>query len=155
MRTLDSVDLRLLALLQQDAQRTADQLSKDVALSPSAIARRVRRLRSEGAISSEIAVLDLAVGPFLAAVIEVKLDRHAAAGVEVFLRRLAASPNVQALMEVSGPFDVLILVATTDMDAFNAFADAELAGDPAVQRYETRFVKKRRKFTTALPLRQI
>lgn len=154
MRTLDVVDLRLLGLLQQDAQRTADELSNDVALSPSAIARRIRRLRNEGAISAEIAVLDLAVGPFLAAVIEVKLDRHATAGVEAFLRRLGSSPNVQALMEVSGPFDIMMLVATTDMDAFNTFADAELSADPAVQRYETRFVKKRRKFTTALPLGQ-
>jgi|WetSurMetagenome_2_1015567.scaffolds.fasta_scaffold35278_2 hypothetical protein len=39
----------------------------------------------------------------------------------------------------------MLLVVTPDMDAFNAFADAE-------QRYETRFVKKRRKFTPALPL---
>ena len=37
-------------------------------------------------------------------------------------------------------------------DAFNAFADTMLAGDPVVRRYETRFVKKRRKYTTALPL---
>ena len=152
MRTRDAIDVQLLSLLQESAQRTADDLSNDVPLSPSAIARRLRRLRGSGAIAAEIAVLDLASGPFLSAVIEVKLDRHTVSGVEALLRRLAGSPNVQVLMEVSGPFDLMLVVVTPDMDAFNAFADTELANDPAVQRYETRFVKKRRKFTPALPL---
>jgi hypothetical protein len=38
------------------------------------------------------------------------------------------------------------------MEAFNAFADEVLAGDPVVRRYETSFVKRRRKFSLALPL---
>ena len=154
MRKIDALDLQLLGLVQENAQRTADELSEHLALSPSAIARRLRRLRASGAIAREIAIVEPGVGPFLSAVIEIKLDRHAPTGVEPFLRRLAGSPNVQMLMEVSGGFDLMLLVVAPDMDAFNAFADAELAGDPAVQRYETRFVKKRRKVTFALPLDQ-
>jgi Lrp/AsnC family transcriptional regulator, leucine-responsive regulatory protein len=38
------------------------------------------------------------------------------------------------------------------MDEFNAFTDANIAGHPAVRRYEASFVKKRVKFTTAIPL---
>ena len=154
MRKLDAIDLQLLGLLQENAQRTVDDLSEHLPLSPSAIARRLRRLRASGAIAAEVAILDPSLGPFLSAVIEIKLDRHALAGVDVFLRRLAASDHVQILLEVSGAFDLMMLVVAPDMDAFNAFADAELAGDPAVQRYETRFVKKRRKVTFALPLDQ-
>ena len=56
-------------------------------------------------------------------------------------------------MEVAGPFDLVLVVAVSDMDAFNAFADDALADDPAVRRYETRFVKKRRKYSTAWPIR--
>jgi len=37
---------------------------------------------------------------------------------------------------------MVLLVACRDMDAFNAFADAELAASPVVRRYETSFVKK-------------
>lgn len=154
VRKLDAIDLQLLGSLQENALRTVDELSRHIALSPSAIARRLRRLRASGAIAAEIAILEPGVGPFLSAVIEIKLDRHDLAGVEAFLRRLAASPNVQVLMEVSGAFDLMVVVVARDMDAFNAFADAELASDPAVQRYETRFVKKRRKVTFALPLDQ-
>jgi DNA-binding Lrp family transcriptional regulator len=45
---LDSFDLALLNLAQRDDSRTADQLAARVPLSPSAIARRRRRLRARG-----------------------------------------------------------------------------------------------------------
>ena len=38
------------------------------------------------------------------------------------------------------------------MEEFNAFTDAEIAGHAAVRRYEASFIKKRVKFTTAVPL---
>ena len=56
--------------------------------------------------------------------------------------RLEALPEVQLCLEVSGSDDMVLLVACRDMDAFNAFADAELAASPVVRRYETSFVKK-------------
>ena len=55
-------------------------------------------------------------------------------------------------MDVAGSVDLALIVAVRDLDAFNAFTDETLAGDPAVQRYETRLIKRRRKFTTAWPI---
>ena len=148
----DAHDRRLLALLQVDALRTADDLAREVALSPSAIARRVRRLREEGTIVADVAIVSDRVGPFLSALVDIQLDRHALPAIEALRRRLMASANVQMIVETSGSFDLTLMVVVADMDAFNAFVDAELAADPVVRRYETRFVKRRRKFTTALPV---
>ena len=53
----DSFDLKLLNAMQEDADRTAEQLAEIVALSPSAIARRLRRLREAGAIAHTVAIL--------------------------------------------------------------------------------------------------
>jgi len=36
----------------------------------------------------------------------------------------------------------VLLVTMRDMAAFNVFADAELASNPVIRRYETSFVKK-------------
>ncbi len=152
MREWDRYDRALLALLQENALRTADDLARDVALSPSAIARRVRRMREDGTIVADRAVVSEKVGPFLSALVDIQLDRHSLSEVDALLRRLEARPQVQAVMEVAGPFDLVLVVAVTDMDAFNAFADEALAGDPAVRRYETRFVKKRRKYSTGWPI---
>ncbi|WP_162935682.1 Lrp/AsnC family transcriptional regulator [Tsuneonella amylolytica] len=152
MREWDAYDRKLLALLQEDALATAEDLARDVALSPSAIARRIRRMREDGTIVADRAVVSERIGPFLSAMVDIQLDRHALAPVGQLLSRLEARPEVQVVLEVAGPFDLLLLVVVPDMDAFNAFADSALADDPAVRRYETRFVKKRRKFTTAWPL---
>lgn len=152
MREWDAYDRKLLGLLQEDALRSAEDLANAVALSPSAIARRVRRMREDGTIVADRSVVSEKIGPFLSAMVDVQLDRHALQPVEDFLRRLSIRAEVQAILEVAGPFDLVLLVAVADMDAFNAFADTALADDPAVRRYETRFVKRRRKFTTAWPI---
>lgn len=150
--TRDAMDLRILERLQTNALLTADELAAELPLSSSAIARRIRKLRETGIIAGDVTVLSDAVGPFLSAFIHIQLDRHALAAVDALRRRLTASPHVQLYMEISGAFDLVLLVTVADMEAFNEFADAQLAGDPVVRRYETSFVKRKRKFSLALPL---
>jgi Lrp/AsnC family leucine-responsive transcriptional regulator len=140
----DSFDLKLLNALQEDADRTADQLAEIIALSPSAIARRLRRLRDEGAIARTVAILspDLS-DKRLRALVRLQLHDHApVAGLAELKARLQHLDEVQLCLEVSGSDDMVLLVTARDMAAFNAFADAELASNPVIRRYETSFVKK-------------
>lgn len=145
---LDEFDHALLNEVQRDDGRTADALAERVALSPSAIARRLRRLRGEGWIARTIALL----GPRLTegrlrALVLVQLNEHAdQAGKRALLARLDAAETVQFVLEVSGSHDLALLIDSTSMDAFVAEAEALLASDPAVRRYETSFVKKSWKF---------
>ena len=152
---LDALDRQLLAALQQDNLQTAEQLAEQVGRSPSAIARRVRRLRASGAIAADVAILsDRAAGQPLSAIVHIQLERHAPQEGDRLRRRLVASPNVQLLLDIAGTFDILLLVAARDMGAYNDFADAMLAEHPAVRRFETSFVKKRVKATLAYPLEE-
>jgi Lrp/AsnC family leucine-responsive transcriptional regulator len=140
----DNFDLKLLNALQEDADRTAEELAEVIALSPSAIARRIRRLRESGAIARTIALLtsDI-VDHRLRAIIRLQLHEHEQATEFAQLRdRLGRRDEVQLCLEVSGSDDMLLLVTCRDMAEFNAFADAELAASPVVRRYETSFVKK-------------
>lgn len=153
MQQLDKVDLQLLACLQEDNLKTADQLAELVGRSPSAIARRLRRLRGEGHIAAECAQLsERAAGHPLSALVHIQLERHAPQEGDRLRRRLVASPNVQLCLDISGTFDIMLLVVAPDMAAYNAFADEMLAEHPAVRRFETSFVKKRVKATLAFPL---
>lgn len=140
----DSFDLKLLNALQEDADRTAEELAEIVALSPSAIARRIRRLRESGAIARTIALLSAEiVDRRLRAIVRLQLHEHEQAEeFNKFRNRLKARDEVQLCLEVSGSDDMLLLVACRDMAEYNAFADAELAAGPMVRRYETSFVKK-------------
>jgi Lrp/AsnC family leucine-responsive transcriptional regulator len=140
----DSFDLKLLNAMQENADRTAEQLAELVALSPSAIARRLRRLREDGAIARTVAIpsSELA-GKRLRALISLQLHDHApAAGLAELKERLQQLDEVQLCLEVSGTDDMVLLIACRDMAEFNSFADAELAASPVVRRYQTSFVKK-------------
>ena len=140
----DSFDLKLLNAMQEDADRTAEQLAEEIALSPSAIARRLRRLREMGAIAATVALLPTSiVDRRLRAIVRLQLHEHEQAAAFVGFRdRLRECDEVQLCLEISGNDDMLLLVACRDMAEFNAFADAELAASPMVRRYETSFVKK-------------
>lgn len=154
MKKLDRFDIALLNRLQVDNLATADAIAATVPLSPSAITRRIRRLRDQGLIAADIAILAPAlVEERLRAVIQVQVHDHAEEkGIAALRGRLAAAPEVQLLLDISGSFDLMLLVATRSMAAFNAFADDYLASDAAVKRYETSFVKREIKHRPTWPL---
>jgi Lrp/AsnC family leucine-responsive transcriptional regulator len=145
---LDEFDRALLNAVQQDDSRTADQLAEQVALSPSAIARRMRRLRGEGWIARTIALLaPRLLEQRLRAVVLVQLNEHAdQAGKQALLKRLGACDEVQFAYEISGGYDLLALLDCTSMDAFVDLAERLFAADSTVRRYESAFVKRELKF---------
>ena len=55
--SLDSTDLRLLDALQRDASQTNQRLAAEVGISPPTCLRRVQRLREEGLIERQVALL--------------------------------------------------------------------------------------------------
>ena len=149
---VDRLDRQLLACLQRDNLQTAEVLAEQVGRSPSAIARRLRRLRASGAIAADVSLIsEEAAGHPLSAVVNLQLERHAPHEVDAVRRRLAASPNVQLVLNLAGAFDILILVVAPDMDAFNELA-ARLLEQPGIRRFETTFVKSRVKASLAVPL---
>ena len=106
---LHRLDRQLLACLQRDNLQTADRLAEQVGRSPSAIARRLRRLRSNGAVAADVSLIsEEAAGHPLQAVVQIQLERHARHEVDAVRRRLAASPNVQLVLNLAGAFDILI-----------------------------------------------
>ena len=151
---LDDFDLALLDQLQRDDARTAEQLADSVALSPSAIARRVRRLRHEGWIARTIALLSPKLTDRrLRAIVLVQLSEHAdRAGKDALLRRLQGSAEVQFVYEISGSYDLLALLSCENMDAFVEEAERLFAADATVRRYETSFVKRELKFAPFVKL---
>jgi len=151
---LDQFDAALLDLLQLDDSRTAESIASDIALSPSAIARRLRRLREQGWIARTIALLSpkLTSGRLRACVL-IQLSEHAdQQGKQALLRRLEETQQVQFAYEISGTYDLLALVNCSDMDEFVGLAEDLFAADATVRRYESSFVKRELKFVPFVPL---
>jgi len=151
---LDRFDLLLLNLVQRDDSRTADQLAERVPLSPSAIARRLRRLRGEGWIARTIALLSTRLTERrLRALVFIELAEHAdLRGKTALQQRLRSADEVQFCYETTGDCDLLALIDCASMSDFNALCDSVLTADPTVRRYETSFVKREVKFAPFVQL---
>ena len=151
---LDRFDLALLNLVQADDSRTADSLARDLPLSPSAIARRLRRLRSEGWIARTIALLSPHLtNRRLRALVLVQLAEHAdQRGKQALVDRIRRIPQAQFCYEIAGSFDLVLLFDCLHMDELTEIAEAVLVSDPTVRRYETSFVKRELKFAPFVEL---
>jgi Lrp/AsnC family transcriptional regulator, leucine-responsive regulatory protein len=151
---LDRFDIALLNIVQRDDAQTAEKLAAKVPLSPSAIARRLRRLRAAGWISATSALLSRRLtARRLRAVVFVQLSEHAnQAGKAALLKRIDSAPQVQFCYELAGAHDLILLFDCQDMAEFNLVAEAVLVADPTVRRYETSFVKREVKFAPFVAL---
>lgn len=153
---LDQFDLALLNLVQRDGSRTADSLAAEVPLSPSAIARRLRRLRADGWIGRTIALVSRRLtAQRLRALVFIELSEHAdLKGKARLEERLSDSPQVQFCYETTGSHDMLALFDCANMAEFNDLCDGLLTADSTVRRYETSFVKRDIKFAPFVELRE-
>ena len=151
---LDRFDLALLNAVQRDGGRTADSLATDIPLSPSAIARRLRRLRAQGWIARTIALVSPKLAEHrLRALVFIQLSEHAdLKGKTALQERLQNAPEVQFCYETTGAHDMIALIDCPGMAAFNELCDAVLTADATVRRYETSFVKREVKFAPFVEL---
>ena len=149
--TLDATDLRLLALLQQDAGRTLAALGDAIGLSPSAVQRRLTRYRKQGLLQ-QVAVLDAAAFPAVVlAAVWVTMERESVRTLNAFYARMRAAPEVQQCYQLAGEWDYLVIMATTSMAAYRETAEKLFKSDGNIKRYETRLVFDTVKRSLQLP----
>lgn len=149
---MDALDRKILNLIQTGAAASGDELASRVPLSASAITRRLRRMRDEGIISHEAAVLSPAIRERqVTAVMHVQLDRHTPSEWAKLKRYFADMPEVQICLEITGSSDLLMMVSARDMSQFNEIAD-RIGEHPLVRRYESSFVKRFVKMSLAIQL---
>src|SRR6185312_16969162 len=117
--SLDSVDRRLLEVLQREGRLSNVALAERVHLSPSPCLRRLKALEHDGVIDGYRAVLDReAVGLGLTVFVEVKVEGHSDRLAEAIQAAVNAMPEVVACHIVSGAADFLLEVVVPDLRAY-------------------------------------
>ncbi|WP_181775684.1 Lrp/AsnC family transcriptional regulator [Amycolatopsis pittospori] len=134
--TLDEIDYLLLDLVQADAARPLHEFGDAVGLSPSAVQRRLTRLRAAGVIRAQVAVLDPeALSAGMTSVILIALTDDDVAHHDAFRARMLAEPRVQHCYSIVGQWDYVVVLLTQDLKASRAFS-RELFTEH-VKRFET------------------
>ena len=153
-KDLDDADRRLLSILQRDASLSTTELAAKVGLSQAPCWRRLERLKKEGYIRNQVALLDRAkLGLTIQIFAQVRLSAHGRANVDVFTRAVQAHPEVLECHITLGTMDCLLRIVATSMEAYEKFFFEKLSNLPGVQEVNSVVSLSEIKATTALPLR--
>jgi Lrp/AsnC family transcriptional regulator len=149
---LDSIDCKLLDLLQVNAERQVAELAEEVGLSTTQCWRRVQRLKDAGVITGQVALVDrekvnVAVTVFVA----VRTNTHTEQWFNRFRATVEAIPEVVEFYRMSGEVDYLLRVVVPDIAAYDKVYKRLIAGTQLFD-VSSSFAMEEIKFTTALPL---
>lgn len=153
MSHLDETDLEILALLQKDASLTNKEISFQLHKSVGAVHERTRRLKQNGVIKRVVAILDRKkINRSLIAFSHVLLNDHTANTLNQFEEQVAKFPEVMECFQMTGTFDFILRIATSDMDAYHNFYRNKLATLPNISTVQSFFVLSETKSDTAYPI---
>ena len=156
---IDTIDLRLLSILQTDASLTNQMLAERAHVSPATALRRVQRLTEAGIIEHQVALLspeklnpEGGALPGVIAYLEITLERQEAAALDAFEAAILDEACVTQCSRVSGSIDFMLCVHCEHMSAYDAFTQGALTGALGVRNVRSFFVTRRAKFRTELPV---
>ena len=150
---LDGMDRRILDLLQTHAGLTAAEVGEKIGLSQSACWRRIQRMRDDGIIRDQPAVLDPErVGLSTMVFAHVKLTSHGRSNLSQFAEAVQSYPEVLECYVLLGSVDFLLRVVAPDIKAYERFFFEKLSQLPGVQEITSSIALSEIKRTTALPL---
>lgn len=118
---LDSLDYALLNLLREDARTPTTVLARRLGLSRTTVQSRLERLEEAGVVVGyTVKVADEVEAGLVRTYVLVTLAPKQARVIEAALRRI---PEVRTLHSVSGPFDLLAVVAAASIGELDAVID--------------------------------
>jgi DNA-binding Lrp family transcriptional regulator len=119
--SLDATDRQLLALLRENARAPTAELARKLNLSRTTVQSRIERLQRQRVIAGyTIVVPDEVEASLVRAHVLITLVPKQAGAIEQALRKI---PEVRVLHSVSGPFDLIAIVAATSIGELDALID--------------------------------
>ncbi|MFG6413577.1 Lrp/AsnC family transcriptional regulator [Roseateles sp. DC23W] len=149
---LDTVDVRILEILQKDAEQQVAQVAEQVGLSTTQCWRRIQRLKASGVIARQVALVDARkVNVGVTVFVSVRTSIHTQDWFETFKATVQAIPEVVEFYRMSGDVDYLLRVVVPDIAAYDKVYKRLIAGTQ-LHDVSSSFAMEELKLTTALPL---
>ena len=139
--SLDSIDFKILALLESDSKLRTKEIASEVGLSTTPVFERIKRLERSGIILGYRAKLNRkALGRGIMAICSISLNQHRTAYLKKFEEEIVDFSEVTECLHVAGQFDYLLRVMTPDMESYRNFVTIKLASLKNIARVRSSFV---------------
>lgn len=153
---MDKIDAKILNILQKDCTLSVKDVAAMVGLSYTPTYERIKHLEESGVIKKSAVILEPSkVGIKLFAYCNVTLKRQSKEYLKQFEEQIIEMPEVLEVMSLSGIYDYMIKIATTDIDAYNNFIINKLADIPNIGQYHSSIVMSMVKNETSYLLSEI
>ena len=150
---LDKYERLILKELQLNGRASTQELSETVGLSQSPCWRRVKRLEEDGYITRYTAILDgKKLGLNALAHVQVSLIDHTEYSIDTFHAFVEKNEQVLECASITGDFDFILKVATSDPEALEEFITRYLLRLGVVRTTTTIFILRQIKVSGALPI---
>ncbi len=154
---MDSVDKKILDLIQIDGKISNQELADRVALSPSPCSRRVKQLEDDGYIRQYVALLDpKKVGLELSVIVLVGLNSHDIQKMRMFEETVSSFSEVMQCYLITGQTaDYILQVVVSNLEEYQSFLLKKLTSIDGVAQVQSSFILQRIVDKTSLPLTHI
>ncbi len=150
---LDATDLKILRILQEDADVSMQDLADKIGLSHTPCWRRVSRMKEAGIILGKRMIIDgERVGKGVNALCTVELEHHHEDTLNAFEKAVQSCPEIIECFMMSGSRDYLLRIAVGSIAEYEQFMKQTLLHLPGVDTVDTSFALKQVKVTTCLPI---
>ena len=149
---LDTMDIKILTILQEDSTLPVAEIGKKVGLSTTPCWRRIQKLEQDGVIQRRVALLNpKSVGAGVTVFVAITTNQHNAAWLERFHNVVGNFPEIVEAYRMSGQVDYMLRVVVPDIESYDRFYKAFIAQIDLTD-VSSSFAMEQIKFTTALPL---
>ncbi len=153
MATLDTIDRRLLAELQDEGRVTNVELAQRVGLTAPPCLRRVRALEDAGVIKGYHAELDASKLGFAITVFAlVSLKSQAEESLRQFEDHMRTLAEVRECHMLNGEIDFILKIVSRDLQSFQEFLTSKLTPAPNVASVKTSLTIRTAKQVPGVPL---
>lgn len=150
---MDANDHKLLAVLQQNAKTSIQDMAEHIGASTASVQRRLKTLRDSGVIQKEVAVLaPKKLGFGITAVVSAELERDRLDQIDAFKRKARQDRQVTNFYCIAGESDFMMVVVAKDIADYEAFTHRFFFADKNVRKFRTSIVISTEKATLELPI---
>ncbi|MDC1386726.1 Lrp/AsnC family transcriptional regulator [Candidatus Thioglobus sp.] len=152
---MDTIDIKLLELLQHNAELTIQELSKEVHLSTTPCWKRINQLKNNGYINKTVSLVNRKrVGANVTAMVSIKVNNHNQERISIFSKTIQDIPEVIECYRMSGETDYLLKVVVSDIESYDAFYK-NLIEKVQFLKVTSNFAIEEIKSTTEIPLTKL
>jgi DNA-binding Lrp family transcriptional regulator len=153
METLDQFDRNILEIVQRDCQIKAEAIGDMVGLSASAVQRRLKRMRDEGVISAEIALVDRKIaGNPMTFIAGMEIERENYDALAKFRTWVVKQDHIQQVYYVTGSVDLVAIITARDVGQYDEITAQIMSQNPQIKRIHTNVVLKDIKLGMFVPV---